>query len=113
MEKRRRIILYGNSVILGTIGASLQRFPELEIIPLFPPLPELQELGVFRPDVILFDVQAAQPAPTFSLLKICPSLMLIGIDPESDQILAWMGRRLKVSSTQDLVEEIILKEADI
>ncbi len=106
MEKRRRIFMYGKSVILGTVGASLQNFSELEIIRLSPPLPDALELGALAPDVIIFDVQAAHPDQAFSLLRTLPNLMLIGIDPGSDQVIMWSGKQLRDLSTQELVKAI-------
>lgn len=105
MEKKR-VILYGRSVILGTVGASLQQYPDLEVISLSLPLPDVQELGALAPDVIIFDLQAPHPDLAISLLDASPRLTLIGIDPSSDRMFLWFGRHLNVLSTQDLVQAI-------
>lgn len=105
MEKKR-VILYGRSVILGTVGASLQQYPDLEVISLSLPLPDVQELGALAPDVIIFDLQAPHPDLAISLLDASPRLILIGIDPSSDRMFLWFGRHLNVLSTQDLVQAI-------
>jgi len=106
MIKRRRVFLYGKTVILGTVGASLQRYPDLEVLPLSAPLPGIKELGALSPDVILFDLQADRPEAAFALLGVRPDLLLIGIDPSSDQVLMWAGRQLSSISTQELVQTI-------
>ena len=105
MEKRR-VLLYGRSLILGTVGTSLQQSPHLEIVSLAPPLPTVQELGALTPDVIIFDVEAARPEFAISLLEVRPSLLLIGLDPGSNQALLWSGRQVSELSTQDLVQVI-------
>ena len=102
MEKRR-VVLYGRSVILGTLRASFQRYPDLEVLSLSPPLPSAQELGALAPDVILFDMEIGRPEAAFSLLGTCPSILLIGVDPSTNQALLWSGRQLRELSTQDLV----------
>jgi hypothetical protein len=41
-----------------------------------------------------------------SLLEVCPRLLLIGIQPASDQVLVWSGKNLSSLSTQELVQTI-------
>jgi hypothetical protein len=106
MEKRQRVILYGRSVILGTVGSSLQKRPQFEVISLTAPYPGVQELGAMKPDVILFDTDTPRPAAAFALLATCPGLQLIGIDPDRDQVSLWSGQNLRELSVQDLVEVI-------
>ncbi len=106
METRRRVLLYGRSLILGTVGASLKRYPHLELVALAPPLPSPQELGALAPDVIIFDVEAARPEAAIALLEACPSLLLIGIGPSSDQMLLWSGQQSRALAMQDLVQAI-------
>jgi hypothetical protein len=102
----RRVVLYGRSVILGTLRASFERYPDLEVVSLSPPFPSSQELSALEPDVILFDVETARPEAAFSLLGARPDLLLIGIDPSANQALLWSGRPLQELSTQDLVQVI-------
>jgi hypothetical protein len=109
MEKRR-VVLCGKSVILGTLNVSLQSYPNLEVVSLSPPFPSAQELRALAPDVILFDSETARPEAAFSLLGICPDLLLIGIDPSTNQALLWSGRHLRELSTQDLVR--VMNEED-
>lgn len=106
MEKRRRILLYGKSVILGTVGASLQHHPEFEILPAVSPSLEAREFRALSPDVIIYDIEASHPEAAITLLETCPDLLLIGIDPDSNRVMLWSGRQLRQASTQDLVQVI-------
>jgi hypothetical protein len=99
----RRVVLYGRSVILGTLRASFERYPDLEVLSLSPPFPSAQELLSLAPDVILFDTENANPEAAFALLGTRPGLLVIGIDPSTNQALVWSGRHLRELSTQDLV----------
>ena len=112
MEKHRRVCLYGKSILLSTVGASLQRFPDIEIIALSPPLPDTLEIAALAPDVIIFDIQTSHPDPVFPLLTTLPNLMLIGIDPDSDHFTLWSGQQVPVISTQDLMQAIRKKTPD-
>jgi hypothetical protein len=103
---KRRVLLYGRSMILGAVEASLRRYAHLELISLAPPFPAAQELGALAPDVIIFDLEAAHPESALSLLEARPSLLLIGIDPDSDRMLVWSGQRSRALAMQDLVQVI-------
>jgi hypothetical protein len=112
-EINRRICLYGNSVILGTLGSSLRRCPEFEVTTLAPPLPGAVELATMQPDVVLFDLQAAHTEAVFSLLENHPRLLLIGISPDTNLVKVWAGQQLQQLSTQGLLEVISKQLKDL
>lgn len=103
---RWRVVLYGNSVVLGALKASLERYAELEIIPLSSSIPRAEELGALAPDVIIFDTGSAQPAPIFNLLRELPDLLLVGVDPELADLALWTGKQNQAVSAEDLVQTI-------
>jgi len=106
MQKRRRIYLYGNSVILGTLGASLRRISRYEVSTLSPPWPETVDLETLAPDVILFDVEADRPEAAFFLLEKHPTLLVIGVSPDNNVVRIWSGQQLCELSTQGLLDVI-------
>jgi len=91
---------------LGTVGASLGKRPQFEVVSLSPPFPTVQELGAMEPEVILFDLEADRPEAAFALLENRPGLLLIGFSPDSNQAKMWTGRQLRELSTEDLVQAI-------
>ena len=103
---RLRVVLYGGSVLLGTLGASLRRFEHLDIVSLATPPPGSEPLAALAPDVILFDVGAAFPQPAFALLQRCPNLRLIGLDPDRNRAVVWSARQLNEPSLGELVRII-------
>ncbi len=102
MERRKHILLYGDSVVLGCIGASLQRAGSFEVTRLSAPLPGPIELEALAPDVILFDAETGQPGPAFALLKEHPGLLLLSIDPDGNLVQLWSGRQYQELSTEQL-----------
>ena len=102
MSGQRRIVLYGNSIILGSVGASLQRAPGFEVIWLSAPQPGPAELQALGPDVILFDVENGHPGPAFAVLETLPDLLLLGISPDGNLVRLWSGRQYRELSTTDL-----------
>ena len=103
MKAKRRILLYGNSIIIGTIEASLRRFSQFEVIASTPRLQEVREIEVLKPDVVFFDLEATYSENVFSLIKTNPNLVLLGISPDVNLVKVWSGRQLRELSTQDLI----------
>ena len=101
MEKRL-IVLYGNSVIVGTVGASLRRSHQYKVVPMLPS--QQSELEATAPDAVVFDLAGSRPEAAFSMLESRPGLMLIGISPDSNLVRIWSGRQLRELSTQGLLE---------
>jgi hypothetical protein len=111
MEQRQRIVLYGQSVVLGAVQASLRRYGQLEVISLAPSA-TAQELAAAAPDVILFDAGAGCAGPAFSLLHDRPELLLVGMDPSSEEMLVLSSYPAQVLSVADLVNVIRQKGSD-
>jgi len=116
MNRRRRVLLFGKSIILGTVGASLARYPDLEVVALSPPLPDVKALEALAPDVILFDVSDGGPDAAFALLKNCANLLLAGINPENEEVGLWSSTKGEVMTADDLLQLItrpgLLQEID-
>ena len=106
MEEKCRICLYGNSLILGTLGTSLRGSSQFEVTTLIPPLPKGRALEALKPDVILFDLEAGHPKAIFPLLESIPKLLIIGISSDNNMVKMWAGRQLHELSTQGLLQTI-------
>jgi hypothetical protein len=106
MEKPRRVLLYGKSVILGTLEASLKRYPQMEVCTLSPPFPTCKELKAMAPDVVIFDIGSPRPEAAFTLLETYPGLLLIGVDADRDEMLVLSSHPAQALCITDLVEVI-------
>jgi hypothetical protein len=100
----RRICLLGNSIILGALSIRLRRCSDYEVISLLHK--ETRELATLNPDVVLFDLESTHSKAVFSLLENCPTLLLIGVSSDKNQVRMWAGRQLLQPSTQDLLSVI-------
>jgi hypothetical protein len=108
VKTSKKVVIYGNSVILGTIGASLKLCSGLEVTTL--PQKERQSINALNPDILVYDLDATQPQEVFSFLKIDPAMPLIGISPDVNLIRVWSLREFKELSIKDLLQ-VILSEA--
>lgn len=110
MERRRRIILYGQSIILSSVGASLRRYAGLEVVPLAAPWPAAPDLAALAPDVILFDTAIEYPEAALLALAAGREVLLIGVSLASAEAVVWTGRQMSACSAQDLVDKILETE---
>ncbi len=109
----RKVLLYGNSLVVSTIGASLQDCGDLELLRVDagPDHPSAladaaAQLGTLEPITVVFDRVTARPDFAMALLNKHPQVLLIGVDAETHQALVWSGRQTAAIVAADLVEVI-------
>lgn len=107
MEAHSRVVLYGKSLVLAGVEASLKAYPSLEVISLDAGGgTTIQELCAYHASVLIFDVAAVPPEFPFSLLCEQPELMLVGLDAAGDKSLLLSGRQARSMTTGQLVQII-------
>lgn len=107
MEKRTRVVVYGSSLHMAAIAASLRADAGLEVIHLephaHPAPPSLEEIKAVA---IAFDLNDPPPGLDVTLLRERPGLLLIGVDPSSDELLVLRGYTAQALSVRDLANAI-------
>jgi hypothetical protein len=106
MSVNQQIFLYGNSVILGSIGASLRRCSQFDVTTIATPLQEAQTFDNPKPNIVLFDLEAPHIEAVFFLLKTNPTLLLIGVSPGINLVQIWHSQQLQGISMHGLIEMI-------
>jgi hypothetical protein len=108
----RTVVLYGNSLVISSFGASLQSCPGLFVLSMDAEMPDaVQRMLTLKPDIVMFDLATAHPDFAISLWKTQPKLLLIGVDIAKGEILVLSGSRQQVLSLTDLVGVIQAGEA--
>jgi hypothetical protein len=98
--------LYGESLVLAGMEAILNRESSIEVIgPIV--LISGNELRAVRPDVIIYDTATLQPGFQFLLAQELPDILLLGVNPENNQMQVWSSRTLHELSGDDLIEIIL------
>jgi hypothetical protein len=101
------VALYGNSLVLASIGARIERRTGLQPVTIDAALPgAIEKLSALQPDVVLLDLGATQPDPVLALWKAWPELLLIGVDLGTDQMLILSGRAARALTTEGLLETL-------
>lgn len=105
MEQRVKVVLYGDSLVLAGLQASLAAFPKVEVRHVVDlPLDE-QALRTWQPDVAIVD-DAAPPALLRQLSTLLPGLLLVSVDSTTHQIIVFSARQVAAASARELVEFI-------
>jgi hypothetical protein len=103
LENRKRVIVYGNSLNMAGIAASLKVDACLEVVCVDPhALTTRQSLNELDPTTIIFDLIDPPSDLNFNLLLTQPGLQLIGADVSSDEVLVFSGQRIGVNSGREL-----------
>jgi len=107
MVANSRLVLYGSSVFLAGIKAQLEHSAEIELITMeASPADAADQVRVCQPQVVLFDLSVGYPDFAVALLHEQPGLLLIGVDPNSDELLVLSSRPQQALSMSDLVHVI-------
>lgn len=105
MDKRQRIFILGNSLILNALRESLKRSDHFDITSLEMPK-HVRDLEPMEPDAIVFDLETPLKESIFSLAEIRSKLLLVGVSPDTNIVKVWSGRQLRELSMQGLLAMI-------
>ena len=112
MHQPRTVAVYGNSLFIAGIEASLKTQPELQVMRIAGDDSDMAEpLTEACPDVIVFDLSATRPLISFSFLVEHPQVLFIGLDLASDRGFVFSGQYSQVSTTDNLLQLILQVQA--
>jgi DNA-binding NarL/FixJ family response regulator len=108
METAKRIVaLYGQSLVMGGLAASLADQPDLALHAVNGCGADLAaQLRALRPDVLIFDVAARRPDNIWAWLLEHPRCLLLGIDLNRQEVYQWRGQHTRALTIHDLVQTI-------
>jgi hypothetical protein len=86
MESQPKVLFYGNSLVLAGVQATFKGITEFEVIALNKPATET-ELLALDPSTIVFDMKTLESEFLFAHSQELPGVLLIGVDPESHEVL--------------------------
>ncbi len=111
VEIKTRVVVYGSSLQLAGIAVSLKADQSLEVVCVDPHDPMArQSLSELSPAAIAFDLTDPPSSLDAALMYKQPSLLLIGVDPSSNELLILSGRPQQAMSVSDLVAVIGQKQ---
>jgi hypothetical protein len=103
LESRKRVVVYGNSLNTAGIAASLKTVASLEVVCVDPlATAARQSLNELDTTTIIYDLSDPPSDLDLTLLREQPNLLLVGVDPSSDEVLVLSGQRTRVISAREL-----------
>jgi hypothetical protein len=106
MVRERTVLLWGNSVVVSSIGAPLRGRPGLRLLRMAAEPREAASRLPTPPDVIIFDLVATPLDAVLPLVQGQPAPLLIGVDLASDRTVVVSGGQHSVHSQSDLLRLI-------
>jgi hypothetical protein len=101
----RTIVVCGDSLIMSSIGATLDRVGQVVQLDADQPDAALR-LRALSPEIVVFDLAHARADFALELLREYPALLLIGVDLDRDCMLVLSGRQPRLLTTDDLLKVI-------
>ena len=86
MDSQPKVLFYGNSLMLAGVQATFKGYAEFEVMALDQAATE-RELLAFDPSVVVFDMGALDSDFLLVQVQELPGVLLIGVDPESHDVL--------------------------
>ena len=103
MNNRTRVVVYGNTLSMAGIAASLKAEASLEILCVDPRDPTTrQTLNELDLQAIIYDRSDPHTVLDLSLMREQPGLLLVGVDPSSNEVLVLTSKRNKVMTASEL-----------
>jgi hypothetical protein len=100
-----KVVLYGNSLALSGVGASLEGHPGLDLVRVEAGGSGAETLHSLQADVVVFDLATAQPN-VVQLFRRHPPVLPIGVDLLKHQVVVFSGKPSRALTTDDLVRVI-------
>lgn len=107
LENSKRVVIYGNSLNMAGIAASLKADARLEVVCFDPHDPSARiRLEETAATAIAYDLNDPPSELDLKLMRGQPDLLLVGVDPSSDEVLILSGQLTRVLSGRQLAELI-------
>ena len=107
MPVQQVVVLYGDSLLMDTVEASLGQRPDLGVLripnSLIDASERIQSLG---PDLIIFDLDAPHSDFVLPFLRHKPGVPLLGLDLTSSRVLAFSSQQYTTLTARDLAHVI-------
>ena len=102
----RTVLLYGRSLLLSGVAASLEQSSNLRILRATIWSEASRLLAEQLPDVLIFDLTNASESHILPLLLTKPGLLLIGLDTECNRAVLVGGREARSLTVNQIVEMV-------
>ncbi len=100
----RTVLLYGRSLLLSGVAASLEQCPALRVTRVATWAQARRLIAGGLPDVLILDMANARDSHVLSLLLTNPALLMIGLDPDRNRAVLVSGREAQSLTVNQILE---------
>ena len=110
MENRRFVVLFGDSLLMDTVEASLGCQQGLDVMRIQTDDDDVEAcVRSIRPDLVIFDWDTTFPQFAISLLRDHPGVPLVGLDLTSCKVIVLSSQQYTATTARDLTQVIQLE----
>lgn len=103
----KRVLLYGNSLLISGLNASLAIMPGLELHQIEPHPDCIYEwIKTWQPDVLILETGLLESNFSLAILRAFPKIKLVSLDIEEERFLVLSGSTAKKPTIEDLLKVI-------
>ena len=103
MEERRIIVLFGDSLLMDTVEASLGTMQDLGVMRIYTTVTDIaHRLQSYSPDLIIFELNSLLPNVVIPFLVDQPGVPLLGLDITSSRVVVLSSQQHTVLTANDL-----------
>jgi hypothetical protein len=107
MEHHRLILLYGDSLLMDAVEASLADRQEIDLVRVRSAILDFEtRVKSLCPDLVIFDFDTVHSQFVIPLLRARPDVPLVGLDFNSNQVVVLSGRAFIARTSQELTRLI-------
>jgi hypothetical protein len=107
MENSRLVVLFGDSLLMDGVEASLRASQSLAVMRILDTVANLREcLQSLQPDMVIFDWDTPQAQLIVSVLRDQPGVTLLGLDVHSRKVIIVSSHQYTPLSVSELVQVI-------
>lgn len=107
METCWTVVLFGSSLLMDTVEASLGNQRDLGVLRIHTTVADVRErMCSLHPDLVIFDLDVPQPSLILSFLKDHPGVPLLGLGVTRSTVVALSSQQFDVLTANDLTEVI-------
>ncbi|MCP4543965.1 MAG: hypothetical protein GY832_43175 [Chloroflexi bacterium] len=107
MENSRLVVLFGDSLLMDGVEASLRASQSLSVMRILDAVTDLRKcLQSLQPDMVIFDWDTPQAQLIVSVLRDQPGVTLLGLDVHSRKVIIVSSHQYTPLSVGELVQVI-------
>lgn len=112
MSKQRIVALYGDSLLMDTVEASLEGHPEVGVIRIHTTVADAaKRMKSLCPDLVILDLNDANAQLVMPFLKDLPGVPLLCLDASCSKVISLSSRQYTALTSNDLAHLINMQTA--